>query len=143
MLTARLGALCRRLGFMAASGRGGIEQANKPSRTVVSAFAGRATPRPDSCAMRSVIRGTGTPPVAISVPTCRNGTNVRDPDGHRIELYTSDYLTVDPDFEAIRWHLNDPRRQTLWGAKTPRSFAIRPPARGSAAGAGVWSICGV
>lgn len=47
---------------------------------------------------------------------------VRDPDGHRIELYTSDYLTVDPDFEPIRWQLNDPRRQTLWGARTPRSW---------------------
>lgn len=47
---------------------------------------------------------------------------VRDPDGHRIELYTSDYLTVDPDFEPIRWHLDDPRRQTLWGARTPRSW---------------------
>lgn len=47
---------------------------------------------------------------------------LRDPDGHRIELYTSDYITVDPDFEPIRWHLNDPRRQTLWGAKTPKSW---------------------
>lgn len=47
---------------------------------------------------------------------------VRDPDGHRIELYTSDYVTVDPDFEPIRWLRDDPRRQTLWGAKTPRSW---------------------
>lgn len=47
---------------------------------------------------------------------------VRDPDGHRIELYSSDYVTVDPDFEPIRWHLNDPRRQTLWGARTPQSW---------------------
>lgn len=47
---------------------------------------------------------------------------VRDPDGHRIELYTSDYITVDPDFEPIRWLRDDPRRQTLWGAKTPRSW---------------------
>ena len=47
---------------------------------------------------------------------------MRDPDGHRIELYTSDYLTVDPDFEPIRWELNDPRRQTLWGARTPQSW---------------------
>ncbi|MDL2344503.1 3,4-dihydroxyphenylacetate 2,3-dioxygenase [Deinococcus sp. MIMF12] len=47
---------------------------------------------------------------------------VRDPDGHRIELYTSDYITVDPDFETIRWQRDDPRRQTLWGAKTPRSW---------------------
>ena len=47
---------------------------------------------------------------------------VRDPDGHRIELYTSDYLTVDPDFEPIRWSLRDPRRQTLWGTPAPRSW---------------------
>lgn len=47
---------------------------------------------------------------------------LRDPDGHRIELYTSDYLTVDPDFEPIRWLRDDPRRQTLWGARTPRSW---------------------
>jgi catechol 2,3-dioxygenase len=37
-------------------------------------------------------------------------------------LYTSDYITVDPDFEPIRWSRDDPRRQTLWGAKTPRSW---------------------
>ena len=38
---------------------------------------------------------------------------VRDPDGHRVELFTSDYLTVDPDLEPIRWTLGDPQRQTL------------------------------
>ena len=47
---------------------------------------------------------------------------VRDPDGHRTEIYTSDYLTVDPDFEPIRWSLRDPRRQTLWGTPAPRSW---------------------
>ncbi len=47
---------------------------------------------------------------------------VRDPDGNRIELYASDYLTVDPDFEPIRWTLNDPRRQTLWGHFVPRRW---------------------
>ncbi len=47
---------------------------------------------------------------------------VRDPDGHRIELYASDYLTVDPDVEPIRWSLRDPRRQTLWGTPAPRSW---------------------
>ena len=47
---------------------------------------------------------------------------VRDPDGHRCELYASDYLTVDPDFEPIRWSLRDPRRQTLWGTPAPRSW---------------------
>ncbi|MET0222239.1 MAG: 3,4-dihydroxyphenylacetate 2,3-dioxygenase [Tardiphaga sp.] len=47
---------------------------------------------------------------------------VRDPDGHRVELYTSDYQTMDPDHEPLRWSLKDPRRQTLWGAPAPRSW---------------------
>jgi catechol 2,3-dioxygenase len=47
---------------------------------------------------------------------------LRDPDGHRIELFNSDYLTVDPDFVPIRWDLKDPRRQTLWGAPAPKSW---------------------
>ncbi len=45
-----------------------------------------------------------------------------DPDGNRIELYTSDYLIPDPDFEPIRWRLNDPKRQTYWGQPAPQSW---------------------
>lgn len=47
---------------------------------------------------------------------------IRDPDGHRIEIYCSDYQTCDPDHEPIRWRLDDPQRQTLWGAPAPRSW---------------------
>jgi catechol 2,3-dioxygenase len=47
---------------------------------------------------------------------------IRDPDGHRIEIYCSDYLTVDPDLEPIKWGLKDPQRQTLWGAAAPKSW---------------------
>jgi catechol 2,3-dioxygenase len=47
---------------------------------------------------------------------------VLDPDGHRTEIYCSDYQTVDPDLEPIRWDLKDPQRQTLWGAPAPRSW---------------------
>jgi catechol 2,3-dioxygenase len=47
---------------------------------------------------------------------------IRDPDGHRIELFTSDYLTVDPDLEPLRWSLSDPQRQTLWGHPAPKSW---------------------
>jgi catechol 2,3-dioxygenase len=47
---------------------------------------------------------------------------VRDPDGNRIEIYCSDYQTVDPDHEPIKWDLKDPQRQTLWGAPAPRSW---------------------
>ncbi len=47
---------------------------------------------------------------------------IRDPDGHRIEIYCSDYQTVDPDHEPIKWDLKDPQRQTLWGAPAPKSW---------------------
>ena len=47
---------------------------------------------------------------------------VLDPDGNRVEIYCSDYQTVDPDHEPIRWDLKDPQRQTLWGAPAPRSW---------------------
>ncbi len=47
---------------------------------------------------------------------------VRDPDGHRVEFYASDYQTMDPDHEPLRWSLRDPRRQTLWGQPAPKSW---------------------
>lgn len=47
---------------------------------------------------------------------------IRDRDGHRTEIYCSDYQTVDPDLEPIQWDLKDPQRQTLWGAPAPRSW---------------------
>ena len=47
---------------------------------------------------------------------------ILDPDGHRTEIYCSDYQTIDPDHEPIRWDLKDPQRQTLWGAPAPRSW---------------------
>ncbi|MGB0411236.1 MAG: 3,4-dihydroxyphenylacetate 2,3-dioxygenase [Pikeienuella sp.] len=47
---------------------------------------------------------------------------VLDPDGHRTEIYCSDYQTIDPDHEPIRWDLKDPQRQTLWGAPAPKSW---------------------
>ena len=47
---------------------------------------------------------------------------VLDPDGHRIEIYCSDYQTVDPDHEPVKWDLKDPQRQTLWGAPAPKSW---------------------
>jgi len=47
---------------------------------------------------------------------------VLDPDGHRTEIYCSDYQTLDPDHEPIRWDLKDKQRQTLWGAAAPRSW---------------------
>jgi len=40
---------------------------------------------------------------------------LRDPDGHRMEVYTSDYYTGDPDHPVLRWSVLDPRRRDFWG----------------------------
>ena len=47
---------------------------------------------------------------------------LRDPDGNRIELYANDYQVADPDWEPIRWELDDPRRATFWGHVAPASW---------------------
>jgi catechol 2,3-dioxygenase len=39
---------------------------------------------------------------------------LRDPDGHRIELYTTDYFTGDPGHQPIRWDVHDERRRDFW-----------------------------
>jgi len=40
---------------------------------------------------------------------------LRDPDGHRVEIYTSDYYTGDPGHETLRWSVDDPRRRDFYG----------------------------
>ena len=40
---------------------------------------------------------------------------LRDPDGHRLEIYTSDYYTGDPGHPVLRWDVSDPRRRDFWG----------------------------
>ena len=47
---------------------------------------------------------------------------LRDPDGHRVELYTGDYFTGDSDFEPVHWDLDDPQRATFWGHEAPDSW---------------------
>lgn len=47
---------------------------------------------------------------------------ILDQDGHRTELFSCDYVTVDPDHPARIWDLKDPQRQTLWGQAAPRSW---------------------
>ncbi|MBM7646558.1 catechol 2,3-dioxygenase [Scopulibacillus daqui] len=47
---------------------------------------------------------------------------LKDPDGNRIELYTGDYFTGDPDFKPLKWDFDDPQRQTLWGHPAPDSW---------------------
>jgi catechol 2,3-dioxygenase len=47
---------------------------------------------------------------------------LRDPDGHRVELYTGDYLSIDPEWTPLVWKLDDPQRQTFWGAPAPERW---------------------
>ncbi|MGH2913929.1 MAG: 3,4-dihydroxyphenylacetate 2,3-dioxygenase [Solirubrobacteraceae bacterium] len=47
---------------------------------------------------------------------------LRDPDGHRIELYSCDYYTGDPDHRPLRWSVNDARCRSFWGARAPDSW---------------------
>ncbi|HYZ80503.1 MAG TPA: 3,4-dihydroxyphenylacetate 2,3-dioxygenase [Solirubrobacteraceae bacterium] len=47
---------------------------------------------------------------------------LRDPDGHRIELYSCDYYTGDPDHKPLRWSVTDPRCRSFWGARAPGSW---------------------
>jgi catechol 2,3-dioxygenase len=47
---------------------------------------------------------------------------VRDPDGNRVEFYTGDYMTADPNWKPIHWSLEDKKRQTFWGHIPPKSW---------------------
>src|SRR3954447_7919873 len=47
---------------------------------------------------------------------------LRDPDAHRIELYTCDYYTGDPDHPPKRWSVTDPRCRSFWGTRAPDSW---------------------
>jgi 3,4-dihydroxyphenylacetate 2,3-dioxygenase len=49
---------------------------------------------------------------------------LRDPDGHRIELFTDDYWTGDPDYEPIRWSVHEERRRSFWGHAVPERWYL-------------------
>jgi catechol 2,3-dioxygenase len=56
---------------------------------------------------------------------------LRDPDGHRLEIYTSDYYTGDPDHPVLRWSVHDPRRRDFWGnAVVPSWYSEASPVLG-------------
>jgi catechol 2,3-dioxygenase-like lactoylglutathione lyase family enzyme len=47
---------------------------------------------------------------------------LRDPDGHRIELYVGDYYTGDPGIQPLRWSVEDERRRSFWGHHVPKAW---------------------
>ena len=46
----------------------------------------------------------------------------RDPDGHRIEIFTSHYNFIDANQVPKRWDLSDIKRSQLWGFPAPRKW---------------------
>jgi len=46
----------------------------------------------------------------------------RDPDDHRIEIFTSHYNFIDANQTPKRWDLSDTRRSQLWGFPAPKKW---------------------
>lgn len=46
---------------------------------------------------------------------------LRDPDGHRVELFTNHYQTIDIEDEPIRWEVSD-LNTGRWGTQPPASW---------------------
>jgi len=47
---------------------------------------------------------------------------LRDPDGHRVEVYTQDYYTGDPDNPVVTWDVHDNQRRDWWGTPVVPSW---------------------
>ena len=47
---------------------------------------------------------------------------LRDPDGHRVEIYTQDYYTGDPDNPVVTWDVHDNQRRDWWGTPVVPSW---------------------
>lgn len=48
----------------------------------------------------------------------------RDPDGHRVEIFTSHYNVIDVDLAPRRWDLSDSRHSQLWGFPAPKKWFL-------------------
>jgi catechol 2,3-dioxygenase len=46
----------------------------------------------------------------------------RDPDGHRVELFTTHYQIMDIECEPVRWDANSQLRKEIWGLPAQRSW---------------------
>lgn len=46
----------------------------------------------------------------------------RDPDGHRVELFSTHYQTIDIEVEPVRWNLRDPGVALRWGLPAQASW---------------------
>ena len=46
----------------------------------------------------------------------------RDPDGHRVEIFTSHYAFLDSDLMPKRWDLSNTKRSQVWGFPAPKKW---------------------
>ena len=46
----------------------------------------------------------------------------RDPDGHRVELFTTHYQIMDIEIEPVRWDANSRLRREQWGLPAQRAW---------------------
>ncbi|MDE0534500.1 MAG: hypothetical protein OXI01_24075 [Albidovulum sp.] len=46
----------------------------------------------------------------------------RDPDGHRVETFTSHYKVIDIDHEPTKRDLSDTRRSQIWDFPAPKKW---------------------
>ena len=53
---------------------------------------------------------------------CIRDRYLRDPDGHRVEIYTQDYYTGDPDNPVVTWDVHDNQRRDWWGTPVVPSW---------------------
>ena len=74
----------------------------------------RATSSPPPATPRAIERGPGRHGVSNAF-----FVYLRDPSGHRIELYACDYYTGDPDHKPLRWSAADASCRSFWGARAP------------------------
>jgi len=57
---------------------------------------------------------------------------LRDPDGHRIELFTNHYQTLDAEDEPVRWQMSELNKTGAWGPPPPASWLNEASAFASA-----------
>lgn len=53
-------------------------------------------------------------------------TYLRDPDGHRVEVFNSHYQTIDTEIEPVRWDAGSLSTNARWGLPLWRSGTSRP-----------------
>lgn len=62
----------------------------------------------------------------------------RDPDGHRVELFSTHYQTIDIEVEPVRWDMGSPGIALRWGLPAQASwFFEATPFKGVAVGKGL------